>query len=107
LIRDALSRLQFVLNRGKGLQLEFTVEDAGVFTMSWSATITYGRNATQHGRSASAPRMCSTTIRTTTSLTRTRIFRRPTSRISDRGGPRTGFGGDCAYRGAFIWRSSC
>ena len=32
--------------RGKGLQLEFTVEDPGVFTMPWSATITYGRDAT-------------------------------------------------------------
>jgi hypothetical protein len=31
--------------RGKGLQLEFTVEDPGVFTMPWSATITYGRAA--------------------------------------------------------------
>jgi hypothetical protein len=31
--------------RGKGLQLEFTVEDPGVFTMPWSATITYGRDA--------------------------------------------------------------
>jgi hypothetical protein len=30
--------------RGKGLQLEFTVEDEGVFTMPWSATITYGRS---------------------------------------------------------------
>lgn len=29
--------------RGKGLQLEFTVEDRGVFTMPWSATITYLR----------------------------------------------------------------
>ena len=28
---------------GKHLQLLFTVEDAGVFTMPWSATITYGR----------------------------------------------------------------
>src|SRR5215471_6106793 len=27
--------------RGKGLQLEFTVEDPGVFTMPWKATITY------------------------------------------------------------------
>jgi len=27
--------------RGKHLQLEFTVEDEGVFTMPWSATITY------------------------------------------------------------------
>jgi hypothetical protein len=28
---------------GKGLQLEFVVEDEGVFTMPWSATITYRR----------------------------------------------------------------
>jgi hypothetical protein len=31
--------------KGQGLQLEFTVEDPGVFTMPWSATITYGRDA--------------------------------------------------------------
>jgi hypothetical protein len=31
--------------RGKGLQLEFTVEDPGVFTMPWSATETFGRDA--------------------------------------------------------------
>jgi hypothetical protein len=31
--------------KGKGLQLEFTVEDEGVFTMPWSATITYGHDA--------------------------------------------------------------
>jgi hypothetical protein len=30
--------------KGKGLQLEFTVEDDGVFTMPWSATITYRRS---------------------------------------------------------------
>jgi hypothetical protein len=29
--------------KGKGLQLEFTVEDEGVFTMAWSATETYRR----------------------------------------------------------------
>jgi hypothetical protein len=28
--------------RGKHLQVHFTVEDEGVFTMPWSATITYG-----------------------------------------------------------------
>jgi hypothetical protein len=28
--------------KGKHLQLQFTVEDEGVFTMPWSATITYG-----------------------------------------------------------------
>jgi hypothetical protein len=31
--------------RGKHLQLQFTVEDAGVFTTPWSATITYGRGS--------------------------------------------------------------
>jgi len=31
--------------RGKHLQLQFTVEDEGVFTMPWSATITYGRGS--------------------------------------------------------------
>ena len=29
--------------KGKGLQLELTVEDEGVFTMPWSATVTYRR----------------------------------------------------------------
>jgi hypothetical protein len=29
--------------RGRGLQLEFTVEDEGVFTMPWSAVMTYRR----------------------------------------------------------------
>jgi hypothetical protein len=29
--------------KGKGLQLEFTVEDEGVFTTPWSATVTYRR----------------------------------------------------------------
>ena len=31
--------------KGKALQLEFTVEDEGVFTTPWSATITYGRSS--------------------------------------------------------------
>ena len=31
--------------RGKALQLEFTVEDPGVFTMPWSASMTYRRAA--------------------------------------------------------------
>jgi hypothetical protein len=31
--------------KGKGLQLEFTVEDEGVFTMPWKALITYRRAA--------------------------------------------------------------
>jgi hypothetical protein len=30
-------------DKGKGLQLQFTVEDEGVFTMPWSATVTYRR----------------------------------------------------------------
>jgi hypothetical protein len=29
--------------KGKGLQVQFTVEDEGVFTMPWSATVTYRR----------------------------------------------------------------
>ena len=29
--------------KGNGLQLQFTVEDDGVFTVPWSATITYRR----------------------------------------------------------------
>ncbi len=36
--------------RGKHLQLEFTVEDEGVFTTPWSATITYGRPPVGDGR---------------------------------------------------------
>ena len=32
--------------RGKHLQIYFTVEDEGVFTVPWSATITYGRGST-------------------------------------------------------------
>jgi len=32
--------------RGKYLQLQFTVEDKGVFTTPWSASITYGRLST-------------------------------------------------------------
>ena len=31
--------------KGKHLQLQFTVEDEGVFTTPWSATVTYGRPA--------------------------------------------------------------
>jgi Glyoxalase superfamily protein len=30
-------------DRGKGLHLEFMVEDTGVFTMAWTATVTYRR----------------------------------------------------------------
>ena len=35
--------------KGKGLQLQFTVEDEGVFTMPWSATITYRRPLSTFG----------------------------------------------------------
>jgi hypothetical protein len=51
--RDAKENVQFPSNdagwhvdpdyRGKHLQLQFTVEDDGVFTMPWSATVTYRR----------------------------------------------------------------
>jgi len=29
--------------KGKGMQLQFTVQDEGVFTVPWSATMTYRR----------------------------------------------------------------
>jgi hypothetical protein len=38
--------------RGKHLQLQFTVEDEGVFTTPWSATMTYGRPPMGDGRGA-------------------------------------------------------
>jgi hypothetical protein len=40
--------------RGKHLQLQFTVEDPGVFTMPWSATITYGRGSNEWPETACA-----------------------------------------------------
>ena len=49
--RDTKENVHVMLNsidrnyRGKHLQLEFTVEDAGTFTTPWTATITYGRGA--------------------------------------------------------------
>jgi hypothetical protein len=45
--------------RGKGVQLEFTVEDKGVFTMPWTATITYLRAA----RTAWEERICAENVR--------------------------------------------
>ena len=44
--------------RGRGLQLEFTVEDPGVFTMPWSATQTYLRAA----RTAWDERVCAENV---------------------------------------------
>ena len=38
---------RFVVHGMVKQALEFTVEDEGVFTMPWSATITYGRNPNQ------------------------------------------------------------
>jgi hypothetical protein len=40
--------------RGKHLQLTFTVDDPGVFTMPWSATITYGRGSSDWPETACA-----------------------------------------------------
>ena len=36
--------------KGKGLQLQFTVEDEGVFTTAWSATVTYRRPSVPLGQ---------------------------------------------------------
>jgi hypothetical protein len=46
--------------RGKGVQLEFTVEDDGVFTMPWSATITY-----QHAVGGWPEYVCAENVRRT------------------------------------------
>jgi hypothetical protein len=43
-VPDTASDLSY---KGKRLQLVFTVEDAGVFTMPWSAAVTYERPAMQ------------------------------------------------------------
>jgi hypothetical protein len=40
MVQNAQIRIQ-ISGRGKHLQLAFTVEDEGVFTTPWSATITY------------------------------------------------------------------
>ena len=69
--------------RGHGVQLEFVVEDHRMFTMPWSASITYLRASAPSGRSASARRTSSTTTISTTSPT-TRSCRPTTRRISER-----------------------
>jgi hypothetical protein len=46
--------------KGKGLQLQFTVEDEGVFTMPWSASITYW-----HSRDAWPEHVCAENLRGT------------------------------------------
>jgi len=41
--------------KGKGLQLHFTVEDEGVFTMPWSAIVTYRRGVSSGQRTGVPP----------------------------------------------------
>jgi hypothetical protein len=48
--------------RGKGLQLQFTIEDDGVFTTPWSATITYRRALGAIGESACAENLRGTYV---------------------------------------------
>jgi hypothetical protein len=48
--------------RGRGLQLQFTVEDAGVFTTPWSATITYRRALGAIGESVCAENLRGTYV---------------------------------------------
>ena len=57
--------------QGRGLQLQFTVEDDGVFTMPWSASMTY-RRALGDWRNLSAPRTSANTITTRTRRSRKR-----------------------------------
>ena len=63
--------------KGKGLQLHFTVEDEGVFSMPWSAIVTY-RRAWPSGQNGSAPRTCVLSTSEGTAL-----FRGQTSRTSE------------------------
>ena len=62
--------------RGKHLQLQFTVEDEGVFTMPWSATVTY-----RHPLDQWSEFICPKT-RTNTTPGRIPTFQSPPSRIS-------------------------
>jgi hypothetical protein len=48
--------------KGKGLRLQFTVEDEGVFTMPWSATITYWRSFEEWPEQVCAENLHSTYI---------------------------------------------
>jgi hypothetical protein len=48
--------------KGKGLQLQFTVEDDGVFTMPWSATITYRRSLEEWPEFVCAENLLSTYV---------------------------------------------
>ena len=44
--------------KGNGLQLQFTVEDEGVFTTPWSATITYRRGINSRGSDEMGEAVC-------------------------------------------------
>jgi hypothetical protein len=51
--------------RGKHLQLQFTVEDEGVFTTPWSATITYGPGFNGRGHAEWPELVCAESLRAT------------------------------------------
>jgi hypothetical protein len=51
--------------RGKHLQLQFTVEDEGVFTTPWSATITYGPGFDGRGPAEWPELVCAENLRAT------------------------------------------
>jgi hypothetical protein len=44
--------------KGDGLQLQFTVEDEGVFTAPWSATVTYRRGINSQGTDKMQEHVC-------------------------------------------------
>jgi hypothetical protein len=50
----AASALSIQTTQDKGLRLEFTAEDRGVFIKPWSATIKYGRNRCGSGMSSAS-----------------------------------------------------
>jgi hypothetical protein len=49
--------------KGRGLQLQFTVEDQGVFTTPWSATVTYRRGVNWRGSQEWPEVVCAENVR--------------------------------------------
>jgi hypothetical protein len=60
--------------KGKELQLQLTVDDEGVFTMPWSATVTYRPGLAPYGRKMSVPRTCGQPTSQRTAPSRGRFF---------------------------------
>ena len=77
--------------KGKVLQLQFTVEDQGVFTVPWSASVIYRRSSDQWpehvcaenpGRSPGTPTAAKSTVDQVVAPITVELLRVPRSRIS-------------------------